>query len=117
MDKVGIKTKYGIKYDANDPNGWKTPSKRKNMSGPPTMNPADFEPAEPLMDSKPDMIYISTGFKASCYFMPKQVFTQYSTTDSDPERKSDRSKWGPSGGGWINTDINLRPIYRHNDVE
>ena len=44
---------YGVKFNPNDPEGYKV-----------------------LNIPKPDITYIATGFKASCWFMPKEVMTQ-----------------------------------------
>jgi len=86
MDKVGIKTVYGAKYNPFSDEGW------KGVAG---------------MTKKPDLIYVSTGFKASCYFMPKQVMTEYNPT-KEKEFEDDIKKRGPSGGGWIRTDLKLQ---------
>jgi len=117
MDKVGIKTKYGIKYNPTDPDGWKSPQKRKEGTGM-SMAPDAFAPTEALMEQKPDMIYISTGFKASCYFMPNQTLTQFDCTATDNNKLRDERKfWGPAGGGWIRTDLQLHAVWRQDGQE
>merc|ERR1719446_637026 len=91
MDKKGIKSVYGVKFNPNDPEGYKV-----------------------LNITKPDITYIATGFKASCWFMPKEVMTQYSATESDNVEKDVRKK-GPAGGGWIRTSIKLEVLKQNPD--
>merc|ERR1712159_924689 len=86
MDKKGIKSVYGVKFNPNDPEGYKV-----------------------LKIDKPDITYIATGFKASCWFMPKEVMTQYSGTEKDNVEKDPKKK-GPAGGGWIRTSIKLEVL-------
>merc|ERR1712196_736255 len=85
MDKKGIKSVYGAKFNPNNP---------------------DYSA---LGIEKPDITYIATGFKASCWFMPKEVMTQYSATEPDNVEKDVRKK-GPAGGGWIRTSIRLEVL-------
>lgn len=86
MDKRGIKSVYGVKFNPNDPEGYTV-----------------------LNIAKPDITYIATGFKASCWFMPKEVMTQYSGTEPDNVEKDIRKK-GPAGGGWIRTNLQLQAM-------
>jgi len=93
MDKKGIKCVYGVKFNPNDPEGYKV-----------------------LNIPKPDITYIATGFKASCWFMPKEVMTQYSATEPDNVEKDIRKK-GPAGGGWIRTSIKLEILKQNSKGE
>jgi len=86
MDKKNIKCLYGVKFNPNDPEGYKV-----------------------LNIPKPSMTYIATGFKASCWFMPKEVMSQYSGTEADNLEKDIRKK-GPAGGGWIRTSVKLEVL-------
>jgi len=89
MDRKGINCKYGVKFNPNDPEGYKV-----------------------LGISKPDKTYISTGFKSSCWFMPKQVMSQYNPLEAD-EIEKDMRKKGPAGGGWICVDKELRVVKKN----
>jgi len=91
MDKKQICCKYGVKFNPNDPEGYKV-----------------------LDIAKPDITYISTGFKASCWFMPKEVMTQYNPLEADEIEKDVRKK-GPAGGGWIRTNTYLQPVFKNKD--
>jgi len=91
MDQKGIKSVYGVKFNPNDPEGYKV-----------------------LKIEKPDITYIATGFKASCWFMPKEVMTQYSGTEPDNVEKDIRKK-GPAGGGWIRTNLHLQVMKQLTD--
>jgi hypothetical protein len=86
MDKKKITCKYGVKFNPNDPEGYKV-----------------------LGIEKPDITYISTGFKASCWFMPNEVMSQYDPKEADKIQKDMRKK-GPAGGGWIRTNLKLQPV-------
>jgi len=92
MDNKKINTKYGVKYNPFDPEGYKV-----------------------LGIDKPDKTYISTGFKASCYFMPKETLTQYNPL-LENEFETDIKKRGPAGGGWIRVDKQLRVIKLEKDA-
>jgi len=85
MDGRGIKSVYKAKFNPNNP---------------------DYSA---LGIDKPDITYIATGFKASCWFMPKEVMTQYSGTEKDNVEKDPKKK-GPAGGGWIRTSIKLEVL-------
>jgi len=61
--------------------------------------------------SMPDKIYVSTGFKASCWFMPEKVLSQYNPTLPN-NIETDMKIKGPAGGGWIKTDKQLRVLER-----
>jgi len=84
MDAKGIVCKYGVKFNPNDPEGYKV-----------------------LGIERPDKTYISTGFKSSCWFMPQEVMSQYNPLEADKIEK-DIKKKGPAGGGWITVDKYLR---------
>jgi NADH dehydrogenase FAD-containing subunit len=92
MDKKGIKSVYGVKFNPNNPD--------YNVLG----------------ISQPDLTYIATGFKASCWFMPIETMTQYSGTEDDHVEKDMRKK-GPAGGGWIRTDIKLQVLTQNGKGE
>jgi hypothetical protein len=91
MDEKKIKTVYGVKYNPNDPEGYKV-----------------------LNISKPDKIYISTGFKASCYFMPVETLSQYDPLEADKFQKDIRKR-GPAGGGWIRVNKYLQVLEKNPD--
>jgi len=84
LDKSGIVTKYSAKYNPNDPEGYKA-----------------------LSIARPDIVYISTGFKASCWFMPKECMSQYNPTKPN-DFEDDVTKRGPAGGGWVRVDKKLQ---------
>merc|ERR1712032_1177189 len=87
MDKVGIKSIYNAKYNPNDPDAWKALG----------------------LESKPDLTYVATGFKASVFFMPKEVMSQYNPKEPDEFEKNPQKR-GPAGGGWIKVNKKLQVI-------
>jgi len=91
MDKSGITSVYGVKFNPNNPD-----YKVLNLKG------------------NPDITYISTGFKASVWFMPIEVMTQYSATEKG-NIEPDVKKKGPAGGGWIRTNVNLQVMKQEKD--
>jgi NADH dehydrogenase FAD-containing subunit len=86
MDRRGIKSIYGVKFNPMSDHGYRH-----------------------IGIERPDILYIATGFKASCFFMPKEVYTQYSPSEPDNIEK-DIKKKGPAGGGWIRTDLKLQVL-------
>jgi len=93
LDRVGVTCVYGVKFNPNNPD-----YKVLNMTG------------------KPDITYISTGFKASVWFMPIECMTQYSATEKG-NIEPDVKKKGPAGGGWIRTNNYLQVMKQEKNGE
>ncbi|KAF4661947.1 hypothetical protein FOL47_006477 [Perkinsus chesapeaki] len=92
MHKHGIKTKYGVMYNPEDP-GY---CEKIGMAKP------------------PDCTFVCVGVKAANYFMPKETLSSYNPLEPDKKEKDIRKR-GPGGGGWIRVNKHLQVLTTNED--